>query len=167
MDLKLIRNLVRIMERGEVNELEIEDDKAGLRVHLRRGPSAGAPSVMMMPGAAAQPAPVSMGGGSGGGGDYGGGDFGGGGSAAPARAEGVEEILSPMIGTYYSAPSPDADPFITVGQSVGDDTVVCIIEAMKVMNEIKAECSGEIVEILVENGEPVEFGQPLFLVKTR
>ena len=153
------------MERGEVNELEIEDDKAGLRVHLRRGPSAGhgAPSVMMMPGAAAQPVSAAVGGGSGGGG---GADYGGS-SAGPARAEGVEEILSPMIGTYYSAPSPDADPFITVGQSVGDDSVVCIIEAMKVMNEIKAECSGEIVEILVENGEPVEFGQPLFLVKTR
>ncbi|MGB0333137.1 MAG: acetyl-CoA carboxylase biotin carboxyl carrier protein, partial [Planctomycetota bacterium] len=80
---------------------------------------------------------------------------------------GVEEITSPMIGTFYASPSPDADPFTAVGDRVGDESVVCIIEAMKVMNEIKAECSGEIVEILVENGEPVEYGQPLFLVKTR
>ena len=164
MDLKLIRNLVRIMERGEVDELEIEDDKAGLRVHLRRGPSGSyaQPSVMMMPGASAQsgpaqaPAPLA----GGGGGD-------GATTDAPARAAGVEEITSPMIGTFYSAPSPDADTFASVGDNVGDETVVCIIEAMKVMNEIKAECSGEIVEILVENGEPVEYGQPLYLVKTR
>ena len=163
MDLKLIRNLVRIMERGEVDELEIEDDKAGLRVHLRRGPSGSyaQPSVMMMPGASAQsapaqaPAPLTGGGGDGATTD------------APARAAGVEEITSPMIGTFYASPSPDSDPFTAVGDRVGDESVVCIIEAMKVMNEIKAECTGEIVEILVENGEPVEYGQPLFLVKTR
>ncbi len=163
MDLKLIRNLVRIMERGEVDELEIEDDKAGLRVHLRRGPSGGyaAPSVMMMQGGQAPSAPL-------GDASLGGGDVGGpAATEAPARAAGVEEITSPMIGTFYSSPSPEADAFTRVGERVGDESVVCIIEAMKVMNEIKAECSGEIVEVLVENGEPVEFGQPLFLVKTR
>jgi acetyl-CoA carboxylase biotin carboxyl carrier protein len=163
MDLKLIRNLVRIMERGEVDELEIEDDKAGLRVHLRRGPSGSyaQPSVMMMPGATA-PGPAPSGGtglpsGSGEGTS----------TEAPARAAGMEEVTSPMIGTFYASPSPDTDPFTAVGDRIGDESVVCIIEAMKVMNEIKAECSGEIVEILVENGEPVEYGQPLFLVKTR
>ncbi len=164
MDLKLIRNLVRIMERGEVDELAIEDDKAGLRVHLRRGPSGNhaAPSVMMMQGAAGQPAV------SGGGSMHSGpADSGGATTEAPARAAGVEEITSPMIGTFYAAPSPDADNFTGVGERVGDESVICIIEAMKVMNEIKAECSGEIVEVLVENGEPVEYGQPLFLVKTR
>ena len=163
MDLKLIRNLVRIMERGEVDELEIEDDKAGLRVHLRRGPSGGyaAPSVMMMQGGQAPAAPI-------GDASLSGGDVGGSAATeAPARAAGVEEITSPMIGTFYASPSPEADAFTSVGDRVGDDSVVCIIEAMKVMNEIKAECSGEIVEVLVENGEPVEFGQPLFLVKTR
>ena len=164
MDLKLIRNLVRIMERGEVDELEIEDDKAGLRVHLRRGPSGsfGQPSVMMMPGAAAQPAMPA-----GGGAPLAGGAADGAVTDAPARAAGLEEITSPMIGTFYSAPSPDAAPFTHVGERVGDESVVCIIEAMKVMSEIKAECSGEIVEMLVETGEPVEYGQPLFLVKTR
>ncbi len=163
MDLKLIRNLVRIMERGEVDELEIEDDKAGLRVHLRRGPSGGyaAPSVMMMQGGQAPVSPV-------GDAPLSGGDAGGSSATdAPARAAGVEEITSPMIGTFYSSPSPEEDAFTRVGERVGDESVVCIIEAMKVMNEIKAECSGEIVEVLVENGEPVEFGQPLFLVKTR
>ena len=160
MDLKLIRNLVRIMERGEVDELEIEDDKAGLRVHLRRGPSGSyaQPSVMMMPGATAPgPAPGPAPSGSGEGTS----------TEAPARAAGMEEVTSPMIGTFYASPSPDTDPFTAVGDRIGDESVVCIIEAMKVMNEIKAECSGEIVEILVENGEPVEYGQPLFLVKTR
>lgn len=164
MDLKLIRNLVRIMERGEVDELEIEDDKAGLRVHLRRGPSGGyaAPSVMMMQGGQQPALPA------GGGAPVSGGDAGASAATeAPARAAGVEEITSPMIGTFYASPSPDADPFTRVGDRVGDDSVVCIIEAMKVMNEIKAETSGEIVEVLVENGEPVEFGQPLYLVKTR
>ncbi len=164
MDLKLIRNLVRIMERGEVDELEIEDDKAGLRVHLRRGPSGNyaSPSVMMMPGASAAP------GGSGGApAPSFASDTGGAATEAPVRAAGVEEITSPMIGTFYTASSPDADDFTGVGERINDDSVICIIEAMKVMNEIKAECSGEIVEVLVENGEPVEYGQPLYLVKTR
>lgn len=158
MDLKLIRNLVRIMERGEVNELEIDDEKAGLRVHLKRGQAGAAPgaSVVMMPGAAGA-APAA-------------------GSPDPAepadpggddgrRDPSLEEITSPMVGTFYSASSPDAEAFTGVGKTVGEDSVVCIIEAMKVMNEIKAELRGEVVEVLVENGEPVEFGQPLFLVR--
>jgi len=152
------------MERGEVDELEIEDDKAGLRVHLRRGPSGGqaAPSVMMMQGGASQPGMPQAGGMplSSGGADVAA-------TEAPARAAGIEEFLSPMIGTFYASPSPDADAFATTGSRVSDESVICIIEAMKVMNEIKAETSGEIVEVLVENGEPVEFGQPLFLIKTR
>jgi len=79
--------------------------------------------------------------------------------------EGALEIKSPMVGTFYRAPSPDADPFVQVGDRVDAETTVCIIEAMKVMNEIKAETEGEIVKVLAENGEPIEFGQPLFLVK--
>ena len=75
------------------------------------------------------------------------------------------EILSPMVGTFYRAPSPDSAPYAEVGQIITEESVVCIIEAMKVMNEIKAEISGSIVEILVENGTPVQFGQPLFRVK--
>jgi acetyl-CoA carboxylase biotin carboxyl carrier protein len=75
------------------------------------------------------------------------------------------EIKSPMVGTFYTAPSPDAEPFIEAGSDVGPETVVCIIEAMKVMNEIKAELSGTVVEVCAENGKPVQFGQVLFRVK--
>lgn len=166
MDLKLIRNLVRIMERGEVDEIEIEDEKAGLRVHLRRGVAPGTgPQIMMVPGGAMASA--------GGPGhayppQYGSAPLPAGDAGSPAaRPKGLEEITSPMIGTFYRAPAPDADNFADPGTKVDDESVVCIIEAMKVMNEIKAECVGEIVEVLVENGEPVEYGQPLFLVKTR
>ncbi|GGA68083.1 acetyl-CoA carboxylase biotin carboxyl carrier protein [Ornithinibacillus halotolerans] len=77
------------------------------------------------------------------------------------------EITSPMVGTFYAAPNPESDPYVSVGSKVNKDTVVCIVEAMKLFNEIEAEVSGKIVEILVENGELVEYGQPLFRVKTK
>jgi acetyl-CoA carboxylase biotin carboxyl carrier protein len=77
----------------------------------------------------------------------------------------LREIVSPMVGTFYRAPSPDSAPYAEVGQEVNEESLVCIIEAMKVMNEIKAEIKGVIVEILVENGTPVQFGQPLLRVK--
>ncbi|WP_010093199.1 acetyl-CoA carboxylase biotin carboxyl carrier protein [Ornithinibacillus scapharcae] len=89
---------------------------------------------------------------------------------AAANASGVDfdhEITSPMVGTFYSAPNPESDSFVKVGSSVSHDTVVCIVEAMKLFNEIEAEVKGEIVEVLVENGELVEYGQPLFRVKTK
>ncbi|HEV3211530.1 MAG TPA: acetyl-CoA carboxylase biotin carboxyl carrier protein [Chthoniobacterales bacterium] len=76
-----------------------------------------------------------------------------------------KEVVSPMVGTFYRAPSPDSAPYVQLGQEITKDTVVCIIEAMKVMNEIKAEIQGVIAEVLVENGTPVQFGQPLFRVK--
>jgi acetyl-CoA carboxylase biotin carboxyl carrier protein len=77
----------------------------------------------------------------------------------------LKEIVSPMVGTFYRAPSPDSAPFVEVGQEINEESLVCIIEAMKVMNEIKAEVKGVIAEILVENGTPVQFGQPLIRVK--
>ena len=86
-------------------------------------------------------------------------------SAEDAIAEDIEVITSPMVGTFYRAPSPDADPFVEAGEAVGMDTTIAIIEAMKVMNEIKAEMSGEVVKILVANGESVEWGQPLFHIR--
>lgn len=87
-------------------------------------------------------------------------------AAAPApEASNLKEIKSPMVGTFYASPSPEAGPFVKVGQAVTPDTVVCIVEAMKVMNEIKAEISGTIAEISAENGKPVQFGQALFRVK--
>ena len=89
-------------------------------------------------------------------------------AAAPAAAaeEGISVVKSPMVGTFYAAASPESPPFTKVGAKVSADSIVCIIEAMKVMNEIQAELSGTITEVLVENGEAVEFGQPLFKVKT-
>jgi acetyl-CoA carboxylase biotin carboxyl carrier protein len=94
-------------------------------------------------------------------------------AASPPAAENVETeehialIKSPMVGTFYSASDPDSGPYVKVGDPVGPDTTVCIVEAMKVFNEIPAEVSGKIVAVLVENGEPVEFGQPMFKVDTR
>ena len=167
MDLTEIRKLVRLMLRAELSELEIDDTKNGLRVHLKRGASGSgesgmAPIVQMMPPMAAA-APMAMG---------------APGAAAPAPAAadplgpdeselppGTEVFPSPMVGTFYRSASPDADPFVSAGTKVSEDSVLCIVEAMKVMNEIKAEMRCEIVEVLVENGEPVEFGQPLFLIK--
>ena len=159
VDLKLIRQLVRIMNNGGVSELEIDDEKEGLSVRLRRDSevSAGSgPIVHMMPSAVpAQAAPLAMGG-----------ESAPAGSAAPSGPPpGTVQITSPMVGTFYRTPSPEAPPFVDVGSRVDEESVVCIVEAMKVMNEIQAEVTGEVIEILVENGEPVEFGQPLLLVK--
>ena len=86
-------------------------------------------------------------------------------AAAADSAPRLREITSPMVGTFYSAASPESPPYISVGQEISEETVVCIIEAMKVMNEIKAECRGIIAELVAENGKPVQFGQPLFRVK--
>lgn len=86
-------------------------------------------------------------------------------SAASAADSGLKEIVSPMVGTFYTASSPEAPAYVTVGDTVTPDTVVCIVEAMKVMNEIKAEVAGTVVEIAAENGKPVQFGQALFRVK--
>ncbi len=80
-------------------------------------------------------------------------------------AEGLIKIESPMVGTFYSAPNPDSAPFVTVGTNVGPDAVVCLVEAMKIFNEIKAECAGTIEKVLVSNSESIEFGQALFLVR--
>lgn len=87
-------------------------------------------------------------------------------NTAPADEDAnLQKVVSPIVGTFYRAPSPEADPFVKVGSQITADTIVCIVEAMKLMNEIPAEISGEIVKIYVENGQPVEYGQPLFAVK--
>jgi acetyl-CoA carboxylase biotin carboxyl carrier protein len=149
MDHRELKKLVQLMNDNELVELEIE--RNGERVHLRKS----APEVVRalppdlsgyaLPAPAAAPAADE-------------------GPAAPPP--GVKEIRSPMVGTFYRRPSPDAGPYVEVGQSIGEETVVCIVEAMKVNNEIKAELEGEILEILVEDGQPVEFDQPLFLIQT-
>lgn len=160
MDLNLLRKLVRLMERGELAELEVNDEKEGLKIHLRRSeePATVAPTVHVLGGGtmSAAPMPAAAMAPSGAG-------------AQPAESAGLPpgtvEFDSPMVGTFYRASGPDSAPFAEVGMRVTPDSVLCIVEAMKVMNEIKAEMTGEVVEILVENGEPIEFGQPLFLIK--
>ena len=162
MDLTDLRKLVRLMQQAELTELEIDDSSKGLRVHLKRSRADGgdegrsmAPVVQVVPGGGmsahmAAPAPVAAGGGA---------------PAPEALPPGTVAFESPMVGTFYRSPAPDADPFAERGTQVTEDSVLCIVEAMKVMNEIKAEMRGEVVEVLVENGEPVEYGQPLFLIK--
>jgi acetyl-CoA carboxylase biotin carboxyl carrier protein len=164
MDLKLIQKLIRMMKNDGLGELELEDQKSGLRVRLKRAgeaPQPPAPLVQLMHGAVPPPAaaPPPLGGPSL--------PAAAAGDATPAQAAPAgTPIVSPMVGTFYRSPSPDAEPFVGVGTKISVDSRLCIIEAMKVMNEIKSEIEGEILEILAENGEPVEFGQPLFLVKT-
>jgi acetyl-CoA carboxylase biotin carboxyl carrier protein len=136
------------MIENDLVELEIADGKN--KIALKR-PGAGGPVVTQVPIAAAPiaaPAPAA--------------------AATPAeeaKDDGLADIVSPMVGTFYSAPSPDSNPFVEVGSKVNADTVICIVEAMKVMNEIKAETSGTITEILCKTGEALEFGQPIFKVK--
>jgi acetyl-CoA carboxylase biotin carboxyl carrier protein len=148
-DLAELKRIVALMRSNELVELELEDE--GRRVRLVRAgagaPAAVAPVHHAAPvAAAAAPAAAAP-------------------AEKPARESRGVEITSPMVGTFYRAPSPDASPYAEVGDRVRKDTTVCIVEAMKVMNEIKSEVEGEILEILVQNGEPVEFGQPLFLVR--
>lgn len=153
MDLDRIKNVIELMREHELNEFAIEEKD--FKLSLKRGGGAVTmmPSPMMMPGLAggAAPAPAAA-------------------PAAPAPEapaadENLTPIPSPLVGTFYRASSPDADPFVAVGSRVNKDTVVCIIEAMKVMNEIKAEASGVIKKILVENATAVQFGQPMFLIE--
>ena len=148
MDIKDIKQLVKLMVDNDLTELDIAEGEN--KVALKRGmggvPMMTAAHFAPPPGAAAPSAPAA--------------------EAAPAKpAEKLLEIKSPMVGTFYTAPSPDSEAFVKVGDGVGRESVVCIVEAMKVMNEIKAECSGTIAEICVQNAQPVEFGQVLFRVR--
>ncbi len=140
MKIDQIKAIAEIVSANELTELKLESE--GFTLEIKRGASvvaAVAPTVV------AAPAPV----------------------AAPAAEPGAARVTidSPLVGTLYRAPSPDAAPFVKIGDKVNADTVVCIVEAMKVMNEIKAEKSGIIRDILVENGSAVEFGQPLFVIE--
>jgi acetyl-CoA carboxylase biotin carboxyl carrier protein len=148
-DIKEIKTIIDLMKKNDLSVFEIE--KEGFRLKLQRGPSgqaATAPVPMAVPPkAATMPSEA--------------------GPASPKTIESVQlrEIVSPMVGTFYRAASPDAPSFVDIGKTVTEETVVCIIEAMKVMNEIKAETSGVIAEVVAENGKPVQFGQVLFKVR--
>lgn len=147
MDLELVRKIVALVEEADISELEVEEE--GLRVSVRKHIET-APPTVAYPAPAAAPLPTVE-------------------ETAPPDSteldEDIEVITSPMVGTFYRAPAPDADPFVEVGTNISPDTVVCILEAMKVMNELKAGIRGRVVAILVENGQPVEYGQPLFHIR--
>lgn len=156
MEIKFIEQLAQVMSKADLDEVEVEDEKKGLRIHLKRAGTPLPPSLVSVSQAAAPSMPMST---------EGVAPATGGAPAGRQLPPGTVEFKSPMVGTFYRSSSPDADPYVEVGARVGDDTVLCIVEAMKVMNEIKAELSGRVVEVLVENAEPVEFGQPLFLIQ--
>lgn len=147
MDIKEIKQIVDLMKRSGLTEFEIEEDNFKLRICRSNGDAAtaAAPVAMAAPVPVAAPVatPVSA-------------------PEQPAAIDPAKLIKSPMVGTFYSAPSPDSSSFVKIGDKVSADSVVCILEAMKVMNEILAEKSGIIAEILIQNGDSVEYGQPLF-----
>jgi acetyl-CoA carboxylase biotin carboxyl carrier protein len=146
LDLKAIKQVVELMKRSELSEFEIEEEGFKLRLCRKNGdtqivhaaPLASAPLVAAAPLAA----------------------------VAPVEEKGISIVKSPMVGTFYTSASPESPAFAKIGTKVGADSIVCIIEAMKVMNEIQSELSGTITEVLIEDGEAVEYGQPLFKVKT-
>ena len=151
MDLKELKALLRLMEGNDVEELEVEEGGRRVRIRRRAAQAPLSPAApLRVPHAAAQAA---------------------GGHAtlshtAPAQdTAGLIPVESPMVGTFYRAPAPGADPYVKEGDLVQKGTVICIIEAMKLMNEIEAEVKGRIARILMENGQPVEFGQTLFLLE--
>lgn len=151
MDLKEIRALIDLMKKNGIAVFKMERDD--FRITLKTA-EANAPQIASFSpppptavSAAATPAIPGVE------------------SAEGITQEGTKEIVSPMVGTFYSASSPEAPPFVEVGKQVTPETVVCIVEAMKVMNEIKAEISGTITEVAAQNGKPVQFGQTLFRVK--
>jgi acetyl-CoA carboxylase biotin carboxyl carrier protein len=151
VDLKDIKAIIDLMKKNSITEFELERQDS--KIKLKRGLNGNPPSVQYDEAPIAGPIPVlptiavaAT-------------------AAPPPLATGEIDIKSPMIGTFYRAPSPEAGNYVETGSEVNADSVVCIIEAMKVMNEIKSEVKGTITQILVENGKPVEFGQPLFKVR--
>jgi acetyl-CoA carboxylase biotin carboxyl carrier protein len=152
MNLDEIKSILQLMEANKLVEFEYEDD--GRRLKLRRAedrPIAAAVPMHVPAAAPAAAAPAA--------------------SAAPAgeaaRPANVSEFKSPLVGTFYRSAKPDSDAFVNVGDEVGPEKVLCIIEAMKVMNEIKAEMSGVVRDVLVKNGQAVEFGEPMFLIEKK
>jgi acetyl-CoA carboxylase biotin carboxyl carrier protein len=150
MTLKEIRALLELLREFGLAEIEVE--RSGERLRVRREPSPG--TAVTAPGAAATPAaPTTV-------------------HAAPApepipedRRQHLVTVEAPMVGTFYRAPSPEAGPYVREGDAIKEGQVLCIIEAMKLMNEIESKVAGRVIRILAENGQPVEYGQPLFLIE--
>jgi acetyl-CoA carboxylase biotin carboxyl carrier protein len=153
LDLKDIKELIALMRKNDLSVFKME--KEGFKITLKKGtdfqPVIATAAPVALPAPAPPPVAAVLT------------------SASPPPSSkepnNLLEITSPMVGTFYSAPSPESPPYVTIGQEVTEDTVVCLIEAMKVMNEIKAEVRGVIAEVIAENGKPVQYGQVLFTVK--
>jgi len=152
MDINLIKKLIKIVEQSEVTEFSVQEGE--LKIKISKNAPQTSVQYQTIPAEVVRPAVFQT-------------------AAAeikiPTATEPVKsnhhEIRSPIVGTFYRSPSPDADEYVKVGDSVSQGSVLCIVEAMKLMNEIESDCSGKIIKILVENGTPVEYNQPLFLVE--
>lgn len=154
MDIRSIRKLIEIVEQSDIAEIEIKEGEHNIRISRSKEPvMMQAPTQMAYHTPAAPAAPVAP----------------ATETAAPAEAAATEvsghSITSPMVGTFYNAPSPDASPFVNVGDQVSVGDTLCIIEAMKIMNPIEADVSGTVKKVMVQNAEPVEFGQALFIIE--
>ncbi len=143
MDLRKLKTLVDLVSESNISELEITEAEGKVRI-VKAAPAPAAAPAAAAPVVAVAPPSAAMA------------------AATPAPAPAGRLIKSPMVGTFYRAASPGAKPFIELGSEVKEGDPVCIVEAMKIMNEIEADCAGRVVEILCENGQAVEFGQPLF-----
>jgi acetyl-CoA carboxylase biotin carboxyl carrier protein len=165
MDLAYIKKVIKLIEKSDVDEIEIEEEGKKIRVakHKNSQPPSMIPAAYQVPVPFAPPASAPL--------------------AAPESAPSVpvlptvqpapktepklHEVRSPIVGTFYRAPAPDAEPYVEIGQEVSVGTVLCIVEAMKLMNEIESDVNGRIAQILVENGKPVEYNQVLFMIEKR
>lgn len=154
MDIRKVKKLIELLEDSNLTEIEIVEGEESVRL-IRGGQSAAPQVIQHLPAAPASPAPATP-------------------AAVPAglpSAEAEEDmpagepVLAPMVGTFYASSSPDAPPFVTMGQSVGVGDTLCIIEAMKMFNQIESDVAGTVVAILAENGQPVEYDQPLFVIR--
>ncbi len=154
MDIRKVKKLIELLDDSGIAEIEITEGEESVRIsrYAAVAPAAAAPVVAHAPAAPAAPAPAAA-------------------AAAPAAAEPAEEdgyeVTAPMVGTFYAASSPGAAPYVQVGDRVNEGDTLCIIEAMKMMNQIEADVSGVIKSIRIQNGEPVEFGQVLFVIDQR
>jgi acetyl-CoA carboxylase biotin carboxyl carrier protein len=148
MDIRKVKKLIELLEESGISEIEISEGEESVRIS--RYPKPGTVTTTAAPAAAAPPPAAAA-------------------AAAPAEAPPApvqgQQVTAPMVGTFYSGPAPGAKPFVEIGTEVKPGDTLCVIEAMKMMNQIESEFAGRVVSVLVENGSPVEFGQPLFVIE--
>ena len=155
MDLAYVKKVIKLIEKSDVDEIEIEEEGKKIRVakhsnvqptYVQAAVQSPVPQYQQSAGSAPMPAPSA--------------------SPAPGKPEvKYHEVRSPIVGTFYRAPAPDAEPYVEIGQNVSVGNVLCIVEAMKLMNEIESDVSGRLAQVMVENGKPVEYNQLLFLIE--